>query len=43
MDPKNKKEISFVPAMRMIYRDEIVPSMLKTFNYSNVMQVPKIK
>tara|TARA_Y100001970_G_scaffold290048_1_gene422353 strand:- start:668 stop:1270 length:603 start_codon:yes stop_codon:yes gene_type:complete len=43
MAPKNKKETSFVPAMRTIYRDEIVPSMLKTFSYSNVMQVPKIK
>ena len=43
MAPKNKKENSFVPAMRTIYYDEIVPSMLKTFNYSNVMQVPKIK
>ena len=43
MAQKNKKETSFVPAMKMIYRDEIVPSMLKTFNYSNVMQVPKIK
>tara|TARA_Y100000816_G_C25919375_1_gene479429 strand:+ start:196 stop:798 length:603 start_codon:yes stop_codon:yes gene_type:complete len=43
MAQKNKKETSFVPAMKMIYLDEIIPSMLKTFNYSNVMQVPKIK
>ena len=27
----------------MMYHDKIIPSMLKTFNYSNVMQVPKIK
>ncbi len=42
MAPKSKKETSFVPAMRTMYHDEIVPSMLKTFNYSNVMQVPKV-
>ncbi|NOY85877.1 MAG: 50S ribosomal protein L5 [Deltaproteobacteria bacterium] len=25
------------------YREEIVPSMMKTFNYSNVMQVPRVE
>ena len=25
------------------YREEIVPAMMKTFNYSNVMQVPKLE
>jgi large subunit ribosomal protein L5 len=25
------------------YREDIVPAMMKTFNYSNVMQVPKLE
>ena len=25
------------------YREEIVPAMMKTFNYSNVMQVPRLE
>lgn len=25
------------------YREEIVPAMMKTFNYANVMQVPKLE
>ncbi len=25
------------------YREEIVPAMMKTFNYNNVMQVPKLE
>ena len=30
------------PRMRVRYRDEIVPALVKEFNYSNVMQVPRI-
>lgn len=29
--------------LRKKYREEIVPAMMKTFNYSNVMQVPKLE
>ena len=43
MVSKNKKEILFTPTMRTIYHNKIVPTMLETFNYSNVMQVPKIR
>lgn len=25
------------------YREEVVPEMIKTFNYSNIMEVPKLK
>ena len=30
------------PRMRVRYRDEIVPALVKEFGYSNVMQVPRI-
>lgn len=30
------------PRMRVRYRDEIVPALIKEFGYSNVMQVPRI-
>ena len=43
MVSKNKKEILFTPTMRTAYQNKIVPAMLETFNYSNVMQVPKIR
>ena len=43
MVSKNKKEILFAPNMRKAYHNKIVPAMLETFNYSNVMQVPKIR
>ena len=43
MVSKNKKEILFAPTMRTEYHNKIVPAMLQAFNYSNVMQVPKIR
>lgn len=30
------------PRMRVRYRDEIVPALIKEFDYSNVMQVPRV-
>ena len=30
------------PRMRVRYRDEIVPALIKEFGYSNVMQVPRV-
>ena len=29
--------------LREKYREEVVPEMMKEFNYSNVMQVPKLQ
>ncbi len=29
--------------LQIKYREEIVPAMMKTFNYSNVMQVPRLE
>ena len=32
----------YIPSLKVVYRDEIVPNLLKVFNYSNIMEVPKI-
>lgn len=29
--------------LRKRYKDEIAPALIKTFNYKNIMQVPKIE
>ena len=39
---KKTKPVVYVPSLRSMYKDEIVPSMLKLFKYSNVMEVPKL-
>lgn len=31
------------PRMRVMYRNEIVPALMKEFGYKNIMQVPKIQ
>ena len=36
-----EEEIS-VPRLKTRYQNEIVPAMMKEFNYSNVMQVPRV-
>ncbi len=44
--PKVKKKTKpdvYVPSLRSMYKDEIVPAMLKIFKYSNIMEVPKLK
>jgi large subunit ribosomal protein L5 len=33
----------YVPTLKRKYREEVVPAMLKRFNYKNVMQVPRLE
>lgn len=35
--------MEFVPNLRTKYKEEIVPAMMKEFNYKSVMQVPRIE
>ena len=37
-----KNSDKYIPSLKVVYRDEIVPNLLKVFNYSNIMEVPKI-
>ena len=37
-----EKEIRIAPRLGDIYKKEIVPSLMKSFNYKSVMQVPKL-
>lgn len=37
------KEIKITPRLGEIYKKEIVPSLMKNFNYKSVMQVPKLE
>jgi large subunit ribosomal protein L5 len=39
---KQEKEIRITPRLGEIYKKEIVPVLVKTFNYKSVMQVPKL-
>ena len=40
---RSKKTLDkYIPSLKVVYRDEIVPKLLKVFNYSNIMEVPKI-
>ena len=32
----------YVPTLKKVYKDEIVPKLMKEFSYSTVMQVPKL-
>ena len=32
----------YVPALKKVYKEEIVPKLVKEFSYSTVMQVPKL-
>ena len=32
----------YTPTLKVAYKEEIVPKLLKAFNYSNIMEVPKI-
>jgi large subunit ribosomal protein L5 len=31
------------PRLKQLYRDEVVPAMMKEFGYANVMQVPRLE
>jgi large subunit ribosomal protein L5 len=37
-----EKEIRITPRLGDIYKKEIIPSLMKSFNYKSVMQVPKL-
>ena len=37
-----EKEIRIAPRLGDIYKKEIIPSLMKNFNYKSVMQVPKL-
>ena len=39
---KQPARLGPTPRMKVRYRDEIVPALMKEFGYSNVMQVPRI-
>lgn len=39
---KQEKEIKITPRLGEVYKKEIVPALVKTFNYKSVMQVPKL-
>ena len=41
-DESDKGGSYYIPNLKKIYYDEIVQGLKKTFNYSNVMEVPKI-
>jgi len=34
--------MAYVPALRKRYQEEIVPALMKKFNYTSVMQVPRL-
>ena len=33
----------YIPALKIKYKDEIVPALMKEFGYKTVMQVPKLR
>ena len=37
-----KSNLQYVPNLRKLYGEEIISSLKKTFNYSNIMEVPKL-
>ena len=41
---KNSKEVKlgFVTGVKRLYTEEVIPNMIKRFDYVNIMQVPKI-
>jgi large subunit ribosomal protein L5 len=39
---ENVKEVRITPRLGEIYKKEIIPALVKTFNYKSVMQVPKL-
>ena len=39
----NTGQDGYVPSMRQKYRDEVLPAMMKRFNYDNVNQIPKFE
>ena len=41
---KNSKEVKsgFVSGVKRLYAEQVIPNMIKRFDYANIMQVPKI-
>lgn len=37
------EESKFKPRLRDMYRDQVVPGLMKEFSYKNIMQVPKLE
>ena len=37
-----KSNLQYVPNLRKLYDEEIISNLKKTFNYSNIMEVPKL-
>lgn len=35
--------MSYVPSLKKVYNEQIVPALMKEFNYSTVMQCPKLE
>mgnify|MGYP002682663205 CR=1 FL=1 len=35
--------MEYVPTLKKKYREEIVPALMKQFNYKSVMQVPRLE
>ena len=33
----------YTPALKTKYKDEIVPALMKEFNYKTIMQVPRLE
>jgi large subunit ribosomal protein L5 len=40
---ENGKAPAYVPRFKEVYRQEVIPAMMKEFGYKNVMQVPKLE
>jgi len=40
---KKTEGTEYVPRLMLKYKNEVVPEMMKTFKYKNIMQVPKIE
>jgi len=38
----NELPASYVPSLKKVYKEEIVPALVKQFSYTSVMQVPKL-
>lgn len=41
--PSAEKDVKIPTRLFDYYRNEIIPGLMKTFNYKNIMQVPKIE
>ena len=42
-EPKKEGSSSYVPRLKSIYRDRVIPTMMKEFSYKNPMQIPRLE